>query len=186
MNIRNPFHVGSFLLIAGIALWLGFAVSQGFFLKSVPQAQHYCKKWVRIPDGVDAPERLAGSSSHCEEFTSTLEKLKYYHNLRMVKRNRVLLYAVMGAGFMISLVFFYVLPKWRRASYANEQDSIGGALILGLVLAFSPMLLGAILPSPSKWAPDAMNRYFESRRTEALLELVQMATELDLQQQNQR
>ncbi len=173
-------------MIASIALWLALAVSQGFFLKSVPQAQHYCKKWVQIPDGVDAPERMAGSSSRCIEFISTLEKLKYYHNLRMVKRNRVLLYVMMGIGFMISLGFFYLMPKWRRSSYANEQDSIGGAIMLGLLLAFSPLLLSSILPSPSKWAPDAMNKYFESRRTEALIELVEIATELDLQQRNQQ
>ena len=163
---------------------LTLAVSQGFFLTSVPQASHYCKKWIQIPDDVDAPERLAGSSSRCAEFISTLEKLKYYHNLRMVNRNRGLLYVVMGAGFVISLGVFYVLPKWRRTQYANKQDSVGGPLILGLILAFSPLVLGAILPSPSRWAPDAMNKYFESRRTEALIELIEIATEIDNQQRN--
>ena len=102
----------------------------------------------------------------------------------MVKRSRVLLYVVMGAGLVVSLGAFALLPKWRRTQYTNNQDSIGGVLILGLILAFSPMVLGAILPSPSRWAPDAMNRYFESLRTEVLIELIETATELDIQQRN--
>jgi len=90
MNIRNPFHVGFFFLITSVALWLTLAVLDGFFLRSVPQTPQYCKKWVQIPDDVDAPERLVGSLSHCAEFISTLEKLKYYHNLRVVKKHHVL------------------------------------------------------------------------------------------------
>ncbi len=186
MNIRNPFHVGAFVLLTSIALWLTLAVAQGFFLTSVPQAADYCKKWVRIPDDVDAPERLAGSSYRCVEFTSSLERLKYYHNLRMVKRNRVLLYVVMATGFVVSLGVFYALPKWRRARYAHDHNPLGGTLVLGFLLAFSPMMLGKVLPSPSRWAPDAMKRYFESRRVEALIELGELAMELDIQGRNGR
>lgn len=186
MNIRNPFHVGAFLLLTSVALWLTLAVAQGFFLASVPQEPDYCKKWVRIPEHVDAPERLAGSSSRCVEFINTLERLKYYHNLRMVKRNRVLLYVVMAAGFVISLGVFIALPKWRRAKYAHDHNPLGGALVLGLLLAFSPMVLGTVLPSPSRWAPDAINRYFESRRVDALVELEELAMDIDILRRNDR
>lgn len=182
MNGKNPFHVAVFLLLASVTLWLTLAVSQGFFLTSVPQAQDYCKKWVPVPDDVDAPERLAGSPFSCTEFVNTLERLKYQHNLRMVERNRVLLYAVMILGFVLPVAAFYAVPKWRKAQYADEPNAFGPALLLGFLLAFSPMLLATVLPSPSRWAPDAMHKYFESRRAAALEKLTEVAIAYELQQ----
>ena len=186
MNIRDPVHVGTFFLLTSVALWLTLAVAQGFFLTSVPQEQDFCERWIQISEHDDAPERLAGSFSSCVEFINTLERLKYYHNLHMVKRNRVLLYVVTTAGFVISLGVFYALPKWRRASYAHDHNPFGGALVLGFLLVFSPMILGTVLPSPSRLAPDAMNRYFDSRRVDALVELEELAMEIDIQQRNNK
>lgn len=186
MNIRNPFQVGAFLLLFSGGLWITLAVLQGIFLTPVPQAPEYCNKWVPILDGDDAPERIAGSSSHCVEFINTLERLKYYHNLRMVKRNRILIYFVMGAGFLISLGLFYSLPKWRRASYAHDRNALGGSIVLGLLLTLSPMVLSIALPSPSQWAPDAINKYFNSQRADALLKLKEIAKEIDTKWLNYR
>src|SRR3989344_3547835 len=182
MNAKNPFHIAAFLLLMNVALWLTLVVSQGFFLTDIPQAPDYCGKWVPIPEDVDAPERLAGSSSRCVEFVNTLERLKYFHNLRMVERNRILFYAVATLGFVLAVVAFYVLPRWRRTEYANAPNALGIALLLGLILAFTPTLLGLVLPSPSRWAPDAMNRYFESRRAVAFEQLIDLASEHELQQ----
>ena len=180
MNIRNPFQVGIYFLLIGCMLWLILAVSQGFFLLSVPQAPDYCGRWVSIPDGVAAPERLAGASSSCVEFKNTLERLKYYHNLRMVKRNRILLYIVMGAGVLISLFVFCVLPKWRRSNYFDGHNNhLSGIIMLGLLTALSPILFGIVLPSPSKWAPDAVIKYIDSKETKAIQRLEELAKEID-------
>jgi hypothetical protein len=184
MNAKNPLHVAAFLLFASVALWLTLAVAQGFFLTAVPQAPDYCKNWVPIPDDVDAPERLAGSSTRCVEFVNTLERLKYYHNLRMVKRNRLLLYAVMSLGFVASVGAFFALPRWRRTPYADATNVLGLTLLLGLLVAFSPMLVRIVLPPPSRWAPDALREYFDSRRAATLEQLTEVATAHDLQQHN--
>ena len=180
MNIRNPFHVGGYFLLIGLMLWLILAVSQGIFLPSVPQAQDYCSRWVPIPDGVDAPERLAGSSHRCVEFRNTLEQLKYYHNLRMVKRNRIVLYVTMGAGIMTSFLLFYAIPKWRKRKYFQGSYSYASGIIgLGMLAAFSPILYGFVLPPPSKWFPDKIVKYIDSKETKEIHNLQEQAKDLD-------
>jgi len=180
MNIRNLFHVGVYFLLMGLMLWLIVAVSHGIFVPSVPQAPDYCGRWVSIPDGVDAPERLAGSSSICVEFKNTFERLKYYHNLRMVKRNRILLYIVIGTSVMTSFLVFYVLPMCRKSNYFHSHSiDLAGIIGLGLLTAFSPILFGVVLPSPSKWAPDTVVKYIDSKRTMEIQKLEELSEELD-------
>jgi hypothetical protein len=180
MNIRNPLHVGGYLLLIGLMLWLILAVSHGIFLPSVPQAQDYCSRWVLIPDGIDAPERLVGSSHRCIEFINTLERLKYYHNLRMVKRNRILLYIIMGAGIITSFLLFYAIPKWRKRKYFQGSYSYASGVIgLGMLAAFSPILYGFVLPSPSKWFPDKIVKYIDSKEIKEIHNLQKQAKELD-------
>lgn len=179
MNIRNRFHIAIFFLLTSVALWLILAFSQGFFLLSVPQAPNYCQNLVLLPKGSDAPEYLAGSSYRCIEYINTLEQLKSDHNLRMVERNRIIYYAVMGVAVALSLGIFYAVPRWRRKHYAFEHNPLGGALILGFILSLSPIILGMVLPSPSRWTPESINKYFESRRSEALAKLTELAIKLD-------
>lgn len=102
----------------------------------------------------------------------------------MVERNGVIFYAVMGAAYALSLGIFYALPMWRRKQYAYEHSPLGGAFLLGLVLSFSPIILSAVLPAPNRLAPEAINNYFESQRTETLAELTELAIKLDKQQRN--
>jgi hypothetical protein len=182
MSMKNPFHVVCFTLLGTFVLWLGHAYLAGFFITSVPQDQHYCKKWVPLPEDADGAERLAGSSVRCVEFVNRLERLKYYHNLRMVERNRILLYVVMVAGFLLSIIVFYMFPRFRGKINSWDEAPIGGILILGFLLSISHIVVGPLLPAPSRWAPAVLNDYFEARRGESLQRLTEMATERDSRQ----
>lgn len=177
MNIKNPFHVACFTLLGSFILWLGHTYLQGFFITSVPQDQHYCKKWVPLPEDGDEPERLAGPSVRCVEFVSRLERLKCYHNLRMVERNRILLYTDLVAGFLLASIVFYVFPRFRGKINARDGASIGGILLLGFLLPISQIVVGSLLPAPSRWAPAVLNDYFEARRGESLQRLTEMTAE---------
>ncbi len=161
-------------------LWLILAVSQGILLPSVPQAQDYCSRLVPIPDGVDTPEHLAGFSQRCVEFRSTFELLKYYHNLKMVKRNSLILYIIMGIGIMTSFLFFYAIPKWRKRTYFQGGYSYASGIIcLGIWAAFSPILYAFVLPSPSKWFPDKIVKYIDSKEIKEIHKLQEQAEDLD-------
>jgi peptidoglycan/LPS O-acetylase OafA/YrhL len=112
MNIRNRFQVVIFFVLASFVLWLTLFSSTAYFVRPVPQHPEYCEEWVLLPKDSDAPETLAGSQHRCLYFINSLEKLKYEHNLRMVERNRIIIYTIMVIAFLSPLVFFHGLPVW--------------------------------------------------------------------------
>lgn len=183
MDVKSPTQVIIFGIIFGVVLWLCLSLFHAFFIVSVPQEDNYCEKWIPIPEDIDAKEKLAGSSVACVQFISTLERLKYHHNLNMVERNRYVLYEVHTIAVLVSLMVFYLVPNLRERLIISGQTAIVGALIIGFVVGFVPYVLGGIMPAPSKWMPRALIESAENRRLEIHIRLTELAHSIDQQEQ---
>lgn len=182
MSENKPWHLVVFACCLGGVIYLASAVWSALFIIDLPQA----------PDavlGVVETTREGGRYGQWVEtevmpvaFSSTLEELKYHHNVRMLERNRYWFYGTLLFGALAGYVAFSLIPRWRaRAGVQSDPptSSISSAFFGAFVAAVFPMVLGWILPAPAEWFPRQIGELADARQSEALAKLELAAIRYD-------
>jgi hypothetical protein len=83
MNRGRIRSIVGFLAVGGAVFYIASALWDVYFIPSVPMARDWCKDWVDFREK-DNPSAFTG----CVEFKNDLEASKYYHNRRLLERNK--------------------------------------------------------------------------------------------------
>jgi hypothetical protein len=180
MSQNNNSHLLIFACVLGLFVYVASALWSAFFVVDVPQA----------PDAVVHVEEITRESGRYDwrvetevvpvSFSSTLEELKYHHNVRMLERNRYWLYGTLVFGAFAGVLSFCLIPRWRRSSdvYRGSESCVGGAFFGAFVALVVPAFLGWLLPPPADWFPSQIREAADLRQQEALAVLQQQASGL--------
>lgn len=161
MRRKNFKYVITFVLIGGFFFYILNALWSAFFIHAVPQEKGWCTNWERFETGEDTYETV------CLTFKNALEERKYFHNLRMLERNRTWVYATMIAGPLLGCVVFFVIYRWSGRT-TKGTDYIAAATLGFVASVVIPLMLSWVLPAPVKWFPDVIVDYAESQVQQAL------------------
>jgi hypothetical protein len=171
MSTKNRWHVLLFAIVVGFSIYIGRAAWSAYFIVSLPQDKEYVTGIAETDNGY---EPVA--------FKNTFERLKYDHNVRMLERNKYLVYGSLILSGLLGVFLFVVVARWRRIVAAQQEPMNEGIIgfILGIAVAtVVPMVLGMTLPAPSKWFPREMTQAAIQRRETAMTQLRSLAREID-------
>ncbi len=163
MDLQRLKPVLTFLAVGGFAFFLASAVWNVYFVPSVPMDRDWCRDWVDLR-GQDNPSGFSG----CVEFKNDLEASKYYHNRRMIDRNKWWMYGCIAAGGVIAVALFCIRPKTKERF--RHPRHLVLALVYGLLVAtVIPRVYSAVLPAPYKWFPEFLKQAAMERQRDAAL-----------------
>lgn len=166
MDLGNRRHEIIYVVVAGFAFYIIGAMLSAIFIVAVPMAKDWCLDSVTIEKSEGEYETI------CTEFKNDFEARKYYHNKRMVTRNKYLL----AMQFLLALgttgLLFYFIPKWKGLNpSAHGGHFLEIAIVAFVVSIVVPLILGWLLPAPVKWFPSVFKEMNDAQVNEALRNL---------------
>ncbi len=169
MDARDPKSVLAFLAIGGLVFYLASALWDVYFVPSVPMGKDWCRDWVDLPSGF----------SGCVDFKNDIEAAKYYHNKRMIERNRWWMYGCIATGGFVAIAVFCIRPY--RGKRSRDSRNLALALLYGFLVAtvIPRLVYSTLLPAPYKWFPQFLTRAAIERQRDAALQIGVPAAEVD-------
>lgn len=178
MSENKPWHLVVFACCLGVVVYLASALWSALFIIDLPQAPNAVLDVVEITRESGRYDQWVETEAVPVGFSSTLEELKYDHNVRMLERNRYWFYGTLIFGALAGYVAFSLIPRWRgRAGIQSDppSSSISSAFFGAFVAAVLPMLFGWVLPAPVSWLPRQIVEMADSRQVATLSELKKVA-----------
>ena len=154
-----------YILLGGLFFYLVSIMFDLIFIPRLEMTQPWCDKWI---------ERKIGyrTQRECVQFPDKLQELKYRHNQKMEER---FTHKMLGI-FLFASIFTFFMMLLNPYKFFDQQitletytGAIAVAVFYGVIIGFlMPVVLQALMPSPSEWLPD---EFFEIRkaRTELIL-----------------
>lgn len=137
MKKSDIIDIAKYLPILFLA-YLLTVYSQALFITTIPLDDNFCKEFqeVEIDEG--------SFSNICVAFKNKKSEEIYYHNFKMLDRNKYIIISVCFFCSIICLLFFYYIPKIKgnNLMYDSAVKQIIYGLIIGLVgpIIFSQLL----------------------------------------------
>jgi len=167
MDFKNRKHVITYVLVGGLVLYLLSAALSAVFIPVLPMADDWCRDSIEIERGNGRFETIV------TDFKNDFEARKYYHNTRMLRRNKYLLFFVYLLAFGLTGLCFYLVPRWRGQELPHEgaETFFTVAIIAFGIAVVVPLVLGWLLPAPAKWFPQVFREIQDAQVNEALRQL---------------
>lgn len=182
MSLNKLWHVAAFAGCLGLVVYLANGLWSAFVAVDLPHEPGAVVDYVEFEHEGESGRYTPHTMTEAVpvRFSSTLEELKYHHNVGMHERNRYRIYGTMAFGALAGILAFALIPRWRglryHADYAGGAASwIVGAWIGAFFALVVPVVLGWVLPAPADLFPRQIREAADQRRAEALAVLEQQA-----------
>ena len=156
-----------FLVGGGLVAYLLAAILSAVFIVALPMADDWCLKSEEVQTGPETNEIV------CVAYKNSFERAKYFHNRRMIGRNKALLMVEFTLWLGATTLLFHWMPKWK--GIAQSEDG-GNKAFLILVLTFgvsliAPRVFSWFLPPPVDWLPSVFREIREAQVQMALRDI---------------
>lgn len=149
MSWRSRKQVTMYIMVSGCCAYVLSVALSAIFIVALPMAPDWCRGWHEYETGPTQTREV------CMSFKNEFEQSKYYHNLDMVKRNKMIVYGGMVFWFGVTALLFHLIPAWKGLHNSGLGDSFVALVAMSLVTAvLVPWILSAILPPPNEWFPQ--------------------------------
>lgn len=179
MLLNKPWHIAAFACCLGLAVYLANGLWSAFVVVDLPHERGAVVDYAEFEHEGESGRYIPHTMTEAVpvRFSSTLEEVKYHHNLRSGERNSYWYYLAAFVGVFAGLLAFTVIPRWRGLRYHADyaQTPIVSAWFGAFVALVVPLLLGWLLPAPADLFPRQIREAADQRRAEALAVLQQQA-----------
>ena len=162
----NKQTIISYLIIGGFVFYLLRATLSAIFLASIPMDSDWCKNGREIQVSDFRTEYI------CFEFKDDWQETIYYYNLKIIDRNKTLIWSVFILASLVTLFTFLLIPYWRGTIDQDIIKIIGYSIMISLGITFIvPLIYSWIFPPPVDWLPEIFERINDAQINEAVKEL---------------